>query len=129
MDIIIFLIFFFIVFFGIVFYSLKNSNKYKILPNETIPEKYINFPVYYGKMSKRPKETISKNYTRLTLFYEGNPNEQYLDALYMAGFEKASDVRYERKDNTYVIFEKIGNYTKIAYHIRKETSNNVIDFN
>ena len=54
MDIIIFLIFFFIVFFGIVFYSLKNSNKYKILPNEIIPEKYINFPVYYGKMSEKP---------------------------------------------------------------------------
>lgn len=114
--------------FIIIFSSFRNSNKHKTFPNDTIPEKYINFPVYNGQMSEKPKETISKNYTRLTLFYKGKPNEQYLDSLYMTGFQKASDVRYE-KDNTYVIFEKIGNYTKIAYHIKNDETNNAIDFN
>ena len=116
----------FLFFFAIFFFYFKTSNRHKTYSNYTIPEKYIEFPIYNGTMSEKPRETISKNYTRLTLFYSGKPNTQYLDSLYIAGFEKASDVRYER-NNTYVIFEKIGNSTKIAFHIKNSESNNPIN--
>lgn len=95
----------------------RNSNR-TILTTKTIPEKYINFPTYNGTLYKKPVETLTKNYERLTLFYKGVPDEQYLDTLYLYGFQKANNVRYE-KDNTYVIFEKIGSLTKVAYHIKK----------
>lgn len=88
------------------------------LKSNTIPEKYIDFPVYNGTLLQKPIETLSPKYERLTLFYKGKPDENYRDTLYIHGFQQATDVRYE-KNNTYVIFEKIGAKTKIAYHIKK----------
>lgn len=95
-----------------------NKSNHTTLNSNTIPEKYSAFPVYSGTMSKRPVETVTEKYDRLTLFYKGEPDMNYLSTLYMHGFQKASDVRHE-KDNTYVIFEKLNKQTKIAYHIKK----------
>lgn len=104
---------------AIILASFKGSGKHKSLPQDTIPEKYINFPVYNGKINGKLRETSTDKYDRLTIFYKGKPNPTYIDQLYMMGFEKGSEVRYD-KNNTYVIFEKIGSKTKVAYHIKKQ---------
>ena len=85
--------------------------------NYDFPIKYSDFPVYNGKITKGPIETTGPNYTRLTIFFKGAPNTEYYLKLQNSGYEKASDVRFD-KDNTYVIVEKIGLKTKIAYHIK-----------
>ncbi len=94
-------------------FSKNNTTKY------TIPEKYISFPVYNGIMKKKPVETTTDAYDRLTIFYKGTPDETFCDSILKYGFEKATNVRYD-KSNTYVIFEKSSsNTTKVAYHIKK----------
>lgn len=109
----------FVIFYiGAVFFKNNKKSTHIVLKSDAIPEKYINFPVYSGVLHEHPTETLTPKYERLTLFYKGKPDEYYLDSLYMHGFQKASDVRYE-KDNTYIICEKIGSLTKIAYHIKK----------
>lgn len=85
--------------------------------NYNLPIKYSDFPVYNGKKTKGPIETTGPNYTRLTIFYKGVPNPEYYLKLQNFGYEKTSDVRFD-KDNTYVIVEQLGRSTKIAYHIK-----------
>lgn len=83
-----------------------------------VPLKYSDFPQYNGKIKTEPKETVTDKYSRLTLLYKGNPKKEYYDLLNMMGYVQGSDVRFD-KDNTYVIVEKIGFNTKIAYHIKE----------
>ena len=83
-----------------------------------IPTKYSDFPNYGGKIKTAPKETVTDKYSRLTIFYKGSPKQEYYDLLNMMGYVQGSDVRFD-KDNTYVIVEKIGFNTKIAYHIKE----------
>ena len=83
-----------------------------------IPLKYSDFPAYSGKIKIAPKETLTNKYSRLTIFYKGTPSKEYFDLLNMMGYVQSSDVRFD-KDNTYVIVEKIGFNTKIAYHIKE----------
>lgn len=83
-----------------------------------IPSKYSEFPNYSGKIKTAPKETVTEKYSRLTIFYKGSPKKEYYDLLNMMGYVQGSDVRFD-KDNTYVIVEKIGFQTKIAYHIKE----------
>lgn len=87
--------------------------------NVDIPLKYSNFPTYPGNIKKEPQETVTDKYCRLTIFYKGSPKKEYFDLLNMMGYLQGSDVRFD-KDNTYVIVEKIGFNTKIAYHIKEE---------
>ena len=117
MELIIIILSFFVLIF---FFSMlsKNNNDRVYKKTDTIPEKYINFPVYNGEFLRKPEEVLTDKYDRLTLFYKGKPNEQFADSLFMLGYEQANNVRFE-KDNTYVIFERIGKSTKIAYHIKK----------
>ena len=84
-----------------------------------IPTKYSDFPNYNGKKKDAPKETVTPSYSRLTILYKGSPAKKYYDLLNMMGYVQASNVRFD-KDNTYVIVEKIGRNTKIAYHIKEE---------
>lgn len=83
-----------------------------------VPIKYSDFPNYNGKIKNAPKETITDKYSRLTIFYKGSPKQEYYDLLNMMGYVQGSNVRFD-KDNTYVIVEKIGFNTKIAYHIKE----------
>ncbi len=83
-----------------------------------VPIKYSDFPNYNGKIKNTPKETVTDKYSRLTIFYKGSPKKEYYNLLNMMGYVKGSDVRFD-KDNTYVIVEKIGFNTKIAYHIKE----------
>ena len=85
--------------------------------NSNIPLKYSDFPVYHGEIKTQPTETKTPKYSRLTILYKGKPNKEFLEQLNMMGYIQGSDVRYD-KDNTYVIVEKIGFNTKIAYHIK-----------
>lgn len=86
--------------------------------NYDIPSEYSDFPVYPGKLTSKPTTTNTSSYSRLTLFYKGKPVSEYYDTLSAAGYTQYSSVRYD-KDNTYVIVERFGNSTKIAYHIKK----------
>lgn len=83
-----------------------------------IPIKYSEFPSYNGKVKIAPKETITDKYSRITILYKGSPKKEYYDLLSMMGYVQGSNVRFD-KDNTYVIVEKIGFNTKIAYHIKE----------
>lgn len=83
-----------------------------------VPTKYSDFPNYNGKIKNAPKETVTDKYSRLTILYKGSPKKEYYDLLNMMGYVQGSDVRFD-KDNTYVIVEKIGFNTKIAYHIKE----------
>ena len=95
-----------------------NTSDYTSVQKNDFPIKYSNFPVYNGKMLKKPHETTGPNYNRLTILYSGRPSAEFESVLQNAGYIKATNVRYD-KDNTYVIFERIGlNTTKVAYHIK-----------
>ena len=83
-----------------------------------IPLKYSGFPKYNGKIKIKPKETVTDKYSRITIFYKGSPKKEFYNLLDMMGYIQGSDVRFD-KDNTYVIVEKIGFNTKIAYHIKE----------
>lgn len=87
-------------------------------PTIDVPLKYSDFPIYNGKVRRAPKETITDKYSRITIFYKGSPNKEYYNLLNMMGYVQGSDVRFD-KDNTYVIVEKMGFNTKIAYHIKE----------
>lgn len=86
--------------------------------NYDIPSEYSDFPAYPGKLTSKPITTNTSSYSRLTLFFKGSPVSEYYDTLSSAGYTQYSSVRYD-KDNTYVIVERFGNSTKIAYHIKK----------
>ena len=83
-----------------------------------LPLKYSDFPKYNGRIKTEPKETITDKYSRITIFYKGRPNKEYYNLLNTLGYVQGSDVRFD-KDNTYIIVEKIGFNTKIAYHIKE----------
>ena len=86
--------------------------------NIDIPIKYSDFPIYPGDVKRQPQEITTPKYSRLTIFYKGSPKKEYFDLLNMMGYQQGSDVRFD-KDNTYVIVEKMGFNTKIAYHIKE----------
>ena len=83
-----------------------------------IPAEYSSFPVYPGTMYTKPITTDTDKYTRISLFYKGAPSKKYYETLIEAGYSKYSDVRYDQ-GNTYIIIEKIGRNTKVAYHVNK----------
>ncbi|MBR4111054.1 MAG: hypothetical protein IKK43_05150 [Clostridia bacterium] len=115
----------------VLFIIIRNSNKTtKTTTVDKIPETFIEFPEYSGILLKKPKITTTPKYVRITMFYKGDIDENYLDTLNRAGFEKASPVRYD-KNNTYVIVEKINHLTKIAFHIKTAGNNstNPVDNN
>lgn len=90
----------------------SNSSSYDI------PLRYSDFPLYQGKMIDEPRETSTSNYSRLTIIYKGSLDKSYFNTLTSAGYQKASDVRFD-KDNTYVIVESFGRNTKVAFHIKE----------
>lgn len=83
-----------------------------------VPAMYQSFPKYPGSIYKKPVETNTNDYSRLTIVYNGTPNTEYINSLLRSNYIQGSSVRYDR-DNTYVIVEDLGNTTKIAYHIKK----------
>ena len=100
---------------------ILGNNDFNLTENAAslnVPMKYSEFPNYNGKIKKEPKETVTPKYSRLTIFYKGSPKQEYYDLLNMMGYVQGSNVRFD-KDNTYVIVEKIGFNTKIAYHIKE----------
>ena len=96
-----------------------NTNEESTYENNiNIPLKYSDFPLYNGKIFSKPVETSTDNYDRLTMFFKGTPSFEFISLLKSSGYEQNSDVRFD-KDNTYVIVERYGNRTKIAYHIKR----------
>lgn len=83
-----------------------------------IPSSFSSFPKYPQNITRKPVETSTNKYNRLTIMYDGIPKEEYINTLLLNNYQKANDVRYN-KDNTYIIIEKLGNKTKIAFHINK----------
>ena len=97
----------------------------KLFNNETetfeeyvLPGRYMNFPVYPGIMKGKPIEKSTEKYERLTIYYKGSINKDFIKTIKEYGYEEATDVRYD-KDHTYIIVEREGGKTKIAYHIKK----------
>ena len=86
--------------------------------NYDIPSEYSNFPAYPGDICRKPIEKHTENYDRISLVFKGGLNKEFYNILTSAGYQKATDVRFE-KDNTYVIVENLGNVTNVVYHIKK----------
>ena len=83
-----------------------------------LPEEFASFPKYEGTIVNGPERKSTDKYERITVYFEGLPNNDYISKIQENGFYKASNVRYE-KGNTYIIIETNRGYTKIAYHIKK----------
>ncbi len=88
-----------------------------------LPDEFKDFPVYPGKAVDGPIESSARqsntsDYKRLSFFYKGRPNQEYLNTLIANGYTKRSDVHFD-KGNTYIIVEYIHSrrLTKIAYHV------------
>ncbi len=112
--------------FDFIFNRTKNEDYGGAISSENsprkkrkIPERYLEFPEYPGVAASKPKSIETDNYYRLTMMYKGEPIYDYIRTIEFAGYVKGSEVRFD-KDNTYIIVEKIGNKTKIAYHIKKQ---------
>ena len=101
--------------------KLQNTIENKFGGNKkeyTLPEEFSFFPKYEGTIVNGPERKSTEKYERITVFFEGLPNNEYISQIQENGFYKASDVRYE-KGNTYIIVDTNRGYTKIAYHIKK----------
>ncbi len=96
-----------------------NTDNFSTTP-VSISERYDIFPKYPGKMIGKPFEKETKKYFRVTMRYEGMPDNNFIMELTGNGFVKGSEVRYD-KDNIYVIIDYLrgNNQTEIVYHIKK----------
>ena len=84
----------------------------------SIPEEYNYFPVFNGKIGN----LITKNeekYKRCSITYYNVTNEEvenYIKTIEDAGYEKKTDVRYE-KNNEYIIVDYKYDLN-IVYHVK-----------
>lgn len=84
-----------------------------------IPTYYSSFPIYQQKIIDTPQEKRTDKYDRLELYYYGKPLQEYYDLLKEQGFVQETEVRFNKSPNVYVIVERYGKKTKIAYHIAR----------
>ena len=76
-----------------------------IIEDYILPSRYMNFPVYPGVMKGKPIEKSTDKYDRLTIYYKGSINKEFIKTIKEYGYEEATDVRYD-KDFTYIIVER-----------------------
>jgi len=84
-----------------------------------IPTYYSSFPIYQKKIVDAPEEKRTEKYDRLEIYYPGRPLQEYYDLLKEQGFVQETEVRFNRNSKVYVIVERYGRKTKIAYHIAR----------
>ena len=88
--------------------------------SKSIPEEYSHFPVFNGKIDDLTTKNEEK-YKRCSINYN-NVNdadvEAYIKTIEEAGYEKKTDVRYE-KNNEYIIVDR-NTYVdlNIVYHVK-----------
>ena len=90
-----------------------NNDKY------TIPEEYKEFPVLPGVIYHLDTKKTDK-YKRCTIKYNNLSLDvvtQYRNKIIEAGFNKATEVRYE-KNNEYIIVDFDGADLTLVYHIK-----------
>lgn len=87
---------------------------------KTIPAEYSHFPVFnHGNLGELITKKEEK-YKRCSMNYynvEDEEIDEYRNTIIAAGYEKKTDVRYE-KNNEYIIVDKTYNYLNIVYHIK-----------
>ncbi len=86
---------------------------------KSIPEEYSHFPVFEGEIGdlKTKKE---EKYKRCTMKYYKATDEDvetYRKKIVDAGYEKMTDVRYE-KDNEYIIVDDNKSPIEIVFHVK-----------
>lgn len=84
-----------------------------------IPTFYSSFPIYQKKIVDMPEEKKTEKYDRLEIYYPGKPLKEYYALLQEQGFVQETDVRFNKGPKVYVIVERYGRKTKIAYHIAR----------
>ena len=87
---------------------------------KSIPEEYSHFPVFNGKIDDLVTKKEDK-YKRCSMNYYGATDDDidsYIKTIEEAGYEKKTDVRYE-KNNEYIIVDNASfNYLNIVYHVK-----------
>ena len=84
-----------------------------------LPDDFINFPPYTGKIKKGPILKETPNAKRITYIVKGDI-DAYRALLEQNAYVRKTDVRYDRGSlNEYVIIEKVWNGFKIAFHKKR----------
>ena len=88
--------------------------------NYSIPEEYSHFPVFNGKIGELITKKEEK-YKRCSMDYynaEAADIDAYIKTIEEAGYEKKTDVRYE-KNNEYIIVDRAADSgLNIVYHVK-----------
>lgn len=82
-----------------------------------LTEAFDGYPLFTGIVNKGPIIRNTPNYIRYT--YYVTMNNEFLSLLTNYGFYTNNTIRYEKDDGGYIIIEKEGSKTKIAYHKKK----------
>ena len=92
---------------------------FNLLKKETEMIMGVEFPMFNGRKTWSYHSNTNK-YKRKTYYYKINREkmDEYLQKLSEFGFNKATDVRYD-KDNAYVIVEEKDDSLHIAFHVKK----------
>ena len=86
---------------------------------KTIPEEYSHFPVFESELGE-VKTKVEKKYKRCTMkYYKATEDEieAYRDKIVGLGYEKMTDVRYE-KDNEYIIVDNNVSPMEVVFHVK-----------
>lgn len=100
-------------------YANTASEQLKSTTSKEIPSDYTHFPAF-NKPIERISTRVESKYKRCTMYFYNVTEEEinaYRDNIVSLGYEKMSDVRYE-KDNEYIIVEEDGNQFHLAFHIK-----------
>ena len=86
---------------------------------KTIPEEYSHFPVFESELGE-VKTKVEEKYKRCTMKYYKATEEEieaYKDKIVALGYEKMTDVRYE-KDNEYIIVDNNVSPMEVVFHVK-----------
>ncbi len=86
---------------------------------KTIPEEYSHFPVFESELGGVRTKKEAK-YKRCTMEYYKATKEEieaYRKKIQDAGYEKMTDVRYE-KDNEYIIVDENVSPMEVVFHVK-----------
>ena len=85
-----------------------------------VPRDYLHFPQFDGTIGDVSTKSCDK-YERCTLDYykvEESQVREYIDKVIHEGYEKMTNVRYE-KGNEYIIIENEDNSLHLVFHVKR----------
>lgn len=87
---------------------------------KSIPEEYSHFPAFNGKIGELITKKEEK-YKRCSMNYFGATDEDinnYIKTIEDAGYEKKTDVRYEKNNEYIIVDNNTYSYLNIVFHVK-----------